>query len=145
MNIDLSKVDAKIRKLERWKNALEEILADPEGRQFLGELIVSPNGDGDLSVSPAVTLEPMPARIVRRKGTKKSQLAAAIMDASEELKNPFGARDVVSLLVQKSFKFSRDPMVQVGVVLRQLVAEGKLKVMREKIGRVGRLYTKVLP
>jgi hypothetical protein len=67
------------------------------------------------------------------------------MDASEELKNPFGARDVVSLLVQKSFKFSRDPMVQVGVVLRQLVAEGKLKVMREKIGRVGRLYTKVLP
>lgn len=151
MNIDLSKAREKIRKQERWANLLDEILADPDGDVFLTELIVSSNSHGDSSAQTASPFPaPAPAAVpkiaVRRNGTKKSRLATAVIQAADHFNNPFGARDLLSVVInQRGYNFTRDPMLELAGVLRQLVAENKLKVVKEKIGRGGRLYTKVLP
>jgi hypothetical protein len=146
MSIDLSKIDAKIKKLEQWKQTLSEMLSDTEGSHILNELLSSPNGNNNATapfVAPATTI---PMRFPRLKSTKQGKLEAAILEGSLKFTEPFEARQLMNQLLSQSFHFSRsEPMLELGVGLRKLVAANRLRVVREKVGRVGRLYEKVLP
>jgi hypothetical protein len=142
MNIDLSKLDAKIRKLEQWKAALAEMWEDNEGREILQELVSS---NGHRAHAPRALVTPVSVNRVRAKLTKKAKLDLAILEACEQLGKPFGLREMFSTLVGRGFKFSRhDPITELGAGLRRLYRAGKLKIARERRGTIGRLYERVL-
>jgi len=137
MNIDLSRFDEKIRRMEKWRNLLAEMLADPAGSQILYEL-VSPNGSKTATDSAVVVRTP-------RKLTKKAKIEAAVLRVSETFSQPFGSHELVDLLKKENFNFSRDPMIETGSALRRLIRDTRIRVVREKSGRIGRLYERVLP
>ncbi|SPE29418.1 hypothetical protein SBA2_450034 [Acidobacteriia bacterium SbA2] len=137
MNFDLSRIDAKIKKLEQWKRVLDEMYGDPEGRIIIEDLLNSANGNHNAKAPTVV------AR-ARKKPTKKAKLEAAILEACEKFSGPFGSRELLNSLLSQNFKFSRrDPMVELGSGLRWLLKENKIRVVREKIGRAGREYERV--
>lgn len=132
----LAKIDARIEKLKRWKQVLSEMVTDPEGRETIRELSATLAEDSRRLPSPQRRLV-MPARTQ----TKVSLLGAAILEAGEPLGRPFSTREIMEVLLERGYQFSRnDRMTEIRAAMRRLIAEGRITVEKEKEGTVGRLY-----
>lgn len=137
----LSKIDARIKKLERWKSVLSEMLADAEGKETLKEVASSLNGN-----HPTVPREQRRLVMPQRTQTKSSLIDAAIVDAAEGLNRSFSSHEIMDILSDRGFHFSReDRMTEVGASMRRLLASGRVAIEKEKEGTVGRLYQLILP
>jgi hypothetical protein len=136
----LSRVRLKLKKWTEWANLIDSIESDPDGKEFLKELL-----DELLSTNGHKPLAKAPDRL--RRDTKNAQKRLdSILAVCSNFQEPFGLRDLVDSLEKNSFKFRRDDHdVETGAALRKLVGERKLIVVREKVGKVGRLYQRVSP
>jgi hypothetical protein len=134
MTINLSRVNEKLRKWTQWTSLLNSISSDPDGKEFLAQ-VFSTNG------TQAVAKSGSP---VRRSRTVARRLDDVI-EACKNFQQPFGLRELVGALESRNFNFRRgDRDVETGSLLRGLLTDNKIRVVREKVGKVGRLY-EVLP
>jgi len=136
MTLDLSRMQSKVRKWAEWTAQLNAIASDPDGKDFLSE-VLSSNGN-----SPKVGLATSP----KRRAQKTTNRINAIWQACGSFQQPFGLRDLIEALQKQNFQFKRgDPNIEIGWALRELLADSKLTVTRERHGTVGRLYQRVSP
>lgn len=139
-SLSLSKIDARIRKLENWKAVLAEMIEDAEGRETLREVAAGLNGR--ISMVPREQRRlPIPPSIQ----TKGARLDAAIVEVADGMGRPFSSREVMEALSERDFPFSRENrMTEIGAAMRRLRKANKVRVVREKEGFLGRLYERVL-
>jgi hypothetical protein len=124
----------KVRKWVEWTELIRSIASDPDGEDFLSEMFSS-NGHSPRRGSIAAR---------KRRSQKVEKRINAIWQACGIFQQPFGLRDLVEALQKQSFQFKRgDPNIEIGWALRELLADKKLAVTRERHGTLGRLYQRV--
>jgi hypothetical protein len=145
MTIDLSPLDAKIRKFQKLKELLSdaetrELLADPEVRLFIQQTVRS-NGS-----SRIVAEEPESTRPKPQKKLRPGTLLANILEATTDLKAHFTVKDVVEAYNAKGFSFeAKNPEVATLSTLNKLAKHKFIRVWKKGKGRRATIFTQAKP
>lgn len=128
--IDISDIDALIRRSEEQANRLKElrrILGDSEMVATLNQVLASKNGDSLARIKPTV---------IEDKANKKGELLRKIQYVCElHAMEPFTVQDIVQAYENVGYKFdAKDKAVSAYTALQRLVEKGVLRIIEEGKG-----------
>jgi hypothetical protein len=148
MTLDLSTLDAKIRKFQKLKELLSDaetrdLLADPEVRLFIQETV---RGNGSLqSLDKVAQPEGQKPKKLLRPGTLLAEVFNTTTDLNE-VKGNFTVKDVVERMQSRSYKFAaKNREIAVNSSLVKLAEAKLIRVVTRGKGRRAGIFGHAKP
>ena len=143
MNVNLTAIDARIRKLQKLRELLNdeetlELISDPEVMAML-QPTNGANGSKPMLPEPVTTDDTVNADAALATPAEGS-LRRRVLDIARTT-GRFEARYIVEILLQTGYSFdASDPMIAVNTALRALIKKKFIKLVRAGSGRMPHTY-----
>ena len=143
MAVNLTTIDARIRKLQKLRSLLaddetRELIADPEVMTLLRDS-VSSNGNGKPAQQAASAASEESEETGERLPAEGS-IKRKVLDTARTFTGKFDTRMIVDQMVRDGVNFGRDPMLSVNQAMRHLARKNLIRLVRLGSGRQPNIY-----